>query len=365
MATERDTFGAKGMSRRLFMATATCAAAASMLSDAMAQTGLPSAPRILKFSDHEPLGGMRTRFLKDVLFPAIEKESNGRLKIEDHWDGEIAKAYDALGAVSKAEGTDMATVVPEYTAKEMPLHQIFKGFPTGPTGGRQLEFFEKVYADIPAFPAELEKNDIVQLFFGTGYPVAFFSTEPMSGLDGLEGGKWRSASFWHLDFLRNSGATPVRMHWGPEIYEALKAKTLDGLMVNVDSGYMLNVHDAAPHVLVSKDLWLGHVYILAINRRVWDGLAEEDRQAIRRAGQASYAALGQVMDESFNRQVEDLRKAGATVRVLDVEEAKRWEAAIRYRDIQSAWAKEQTGQGVVNAEATLAAVTSIMDDMAG
>lgn len=77
MATERDTFGANGMSRRLFMATATCAAAASMLSDAMAQTGLPSAPRILKFSDHEPLGGMRTRFLKDVLFPAIEKESNG------------------------------------------------------------------------------------------------------------------------------------------------------------------------------------------------------------------------------------------------------------------------------------------------
>ena len=261
------------MSRRMFLAsTAGAAASASLLPNAVAQvTG--ASPRILKYSDHEPLGGMRTRFLKDVVFPAIERESNGRLKIEDHWDGEVAAAYDALGAVSKSGAADIATVVPEYTAKELPLHQIFKSFPKGPTGGRQIEFFSRVYAEVPAFPAELERNNIVQLFFGTGYPVAFFSTTPLANLDELKGGKWRSASFWHLDFLKNAGATPVTMHWGPEIYAALKARTLDGLMVNVDSGYMLKVHEAAPSVLVSKDLWLGHVYLLAMNKEVWGGLA--------------------------------------------------------------------------------------------
>ncbi|WP_240775732.1 hypothetical protein [Nissabacter sp. SGAir0207] len=31
-----------------------------------------SATRTLIYSDHEPLGGMRTRFINDVLFPAIE-----------------------------------------------------------------------------------------------------------------------------------------------------------------------------------------------------------------------------------------------------------------------------------------------------
>ncbi len=30
------------------------------------------ATRILTYSDHESLGNMRTRFLNDVLFPAIE-----------------------------------------------------------------------------------------------------------------------------------------------------------------------------------------------------------------------------------------------------------------------------------------------------
>ncbi len=351
-----------GLTRRLFLAaTASTIASASLLSDAIAQ----GVPRTLRFSDHEPLGGMRTRFLKDVLFPAIERESNGRLKIEDHWNGEIAAAYDGLGAVSAGKTTDIATVVPEYTAKEMPLHQIFKSFPTGPSGGRQVDFFRRVDAEVPAFAAELEKNNIVQLFFATGYPVAFYSTEPLAALDGLKGGKWRSASFWHLDFLRNAGATPVTMHWGPEVYDALKAKTLDGLMVNVDSGYMLKVHEAAPNVLVSKDLWLGHVYIVAINKSVWDGLTQEDRDAIRRAGETSYASLGSVMDASFEAQLDELRKAGATVRVLDSEEPRRWAEATRYKDAQASWAKDQAGKGTSDAAKVIDQVAAIMNDMEG
>lgn len=362
MIENQMTTGENGISRRLFLATAAGAAMASLPSNASAQQA--ASPRVLTFSDHEPLGGMRTRFLKDVLFPAIERESNGRLKIEDHWNGEIAAAYDALGAVSTSKA-DMATVVPEYTAKELPLHQIFKSFPTGPAGSAQVDFFRRVYAEVPAFPAELEKNNIVPLFCGTGYPVAFFSTKPMAGLDGLKGGKWRSASFWHLDFLRNAGATPVTMHWGPEIYDALKAGTLDGLMVNVDSGYMLKVHEAAPNVLVSKDLWLGHLYMLTINKDVWNTLAQEDKDAIARAAETSYRALGPVMDRSFDAQLAELKTAGASVRILEAAEPVRFGTAAKYRDVQSAWAEEQKRSGTGNAGAVLAEVTAIMNDIMG
>jgi len=236
--------------------------------------------------------------------------------------------------------------VPEYTAKEMPLHQIFKSFPTGPSGARQVDFFLRVYADVPAFMAEIDKNNLVPLFFGTGYPVAFFSTAPMSRLEEIAGGKWRSASFWHLDFLRNAGATPVTMHWGPEIYDALKQKSLDGLMVNVDSGYMLKVHEAAPNVLVSRDLWLGHLYLLTMNKTVWNSLAQEDRDAIRRAAQTSYHSLGPVMDKSFDAQLDDLRKAGATVRILDRHEPQRFATLTKYREVQSAWVADQKTKGV-------------------
>lgn len=354
---------AEGISRRRFLACAAAAASASML-PAAASLALAETPRVLTFSDHEPLGGMRTRFLKDVVFPAIERESNGRLKIEDHWNGEIAKAYDALGAVTKGT-TDIGTVVPEYTAKELPLHQIFKSFIKGPAGGRQIDFFERVCAEVPSLPAELDRNNIVPIYFGTGYPVAFFRNAPMAGLADLKGGRWRSASFWHLDFLKNAGATPVTMHWGPEIPAALKAKELDGLMVNVDSGYMLKVHESAPHVLVSKDLWLGHLYLLTVNKDVWNSLEPQDRDAIGRAARKSYETLGGVMEKSFDTQLEDLRKAGASVRVLRTDEVQQFEAATRYRDVQAAWAAEQERQGVADAVATIAQVSSIMDDVTG
>lgn len=343
--------------RTLFKAIAALMSMTVVSGLAIAQT---ASPTVLRFSDHEPLGGMRTRFLKEVFFPAIEQESKGRLKVEDHWNGELAGPYEALGSVGKLPTVDMATVVPEYTAKELPLHQIFKSFPVGPTGDKQVQFFRRVYQEVSALNDELAKNDLVSLYFGTGYPVAFYSTTPIDDVKYVAGNKWRSASFWYLDFLRNAGATPVTMHWGPEVAAALKNKTLDGLMVNVDSGYMLKAHEMAPNVLVSKDLWLGHLYLVAMKKSVWEGLAAEDKDAIGRAAERSYRTLGRVMDESFNTQIDDLQKAGAKVRTLSLAEAQTWQTMTQYRQIQDAWTAKQQTQGVNNAAAVLQQVSTIL-----
>jgi len=362
MTTEiRNRHGLK-MSRRRFLTSAAGMAAISSSTPIFPSNALAQAPRILRFSDHEPLGGMRTRFLKDVVFPAIERESGGRLKIEDHWNGEIAHAYDALGAVTQG-ATDIGTVVPEYTAKQLPLHQIFKSFIRGPAGKLQIDFLSRVYKEVPAFTAELNRNNLVPIFFGTGYPVAFFRNKSMANLEELKGGKWRSASFWHLDYLKNAGAIPVTMHWGPEIPAALRAGNLDGPMVNVDSGYMLDVHESAPHVLVSKELWLGHVYLLTMNKDVWTSLAQEDRDAIVRAASKSYEGLGEVMDRGFDAQLAELRTAGSTVRILGSAEVLKFAAATRYKDVQAAWAMEQQKQGVSDATHAMEKVASILGDV--
>ena len=308
-----------------------------------------AAEKILRYSDHEPMGGMRTKFIKDVFFAAIERESKGRLKVDDQWDSKLSTGYDALRVVGDGKVADMATVVPEYMAKDLPLHQIFKSFPVGPTGQKQVAFFRRAYADIPQFPAELEKNNAVPLLLATGYPVAFFSTKPLKTLNDLEGHKWRSASFWHFDFLRNAGAIPVTMPWGEGVFNALQARTLDGLMVNVDSGYMLNVHETAREVLTSKDLWLGHLYIVAINRSTWNGLAQEDQDAIGRAADYAYKTLGRVMDSSYDAMLEDLRKAGARVRLLTPAELATWNRTTKYPQAQAKWVQEQEAKGVKDA----------------
>ncbi len=326
---------------------------------ASAQT--PATTTVLRYSDHEPLGGMRTRFLKDVFFAAIEKESNGRLTIDDRWDGKVSTGYDALRTTGEGKATDMAIVVPEYSAKELPLHQLFKGFPTGPSGGRQVAFFQRAYAQVPQLPAELEANNVVPVFLATGYPVAFFSTAPLPGLNALQGRSWRSASFWHQDFLRNTQAKPVSMPWGEGVFKAMRDKALDGLMVNVDSAVMLKVPEVAPHVLLSRDLWLGHLYVVAMNRATWNGLPQQDKEAIQRAATTAYAQLGRVMDESYTAMVADLKKSGLTLRELDSKELATWASATDSRRVQAAWAADQQAKGVKDAVPVLRQLTTLVD----
>ncbi|MFP8967740.1 TRAP transporter substrate-binding protein DctP [Pokkaliibacter sp. CJK22405] len=302
--------------------------------------GQAQATTVLTFSDHQPLDGMRTRFLDEVFFPAVERESEGRLKIERHWDGELAIAYDALPTLRSGK-TDLSVIVPEYKANDLPLHQIFKGFPVGPSGARQVDFFREVYREVPAFNQELASNNIREVFLATGYPSGFFGTRPLQSIGDIEGQKWRSASFWHLDFLKSAGAQPVKMHWGPEIFDALGNGALDGIFVNIDSAYNLKLNQAAPYALVSPRLWLGHLYIVGINEKVWETLPQEDQAAFQRAAETSYQQLGQVMDTSYTNMVKQLEAGGTKVRTLTDEEVAHWLKATDYQQHQQSWAKSE------------------------
>lgn len=327
----------------------------------LAMPTILSAETVLRYSDHQPLEGMRTRFLNDVFFPAIEAESDGRIRIEAHWDGEIAAPYDALGVVGAGEVTDIAMAVPEYTSEELPLHQLFKGFLTGPSGDDQVTFFRDAYDTAPELTAEWQDNNVVPIFLATGFPVAFYSREPMDSLDEIAGTTWRSASFWHLDFLTNAGAEAVRIPWGQQVYDAMAAGTLDGLMVNVDSGYDLKVYEIAPNVLVSKELWLGHLYPVVMNRDAWAALPAEDQQAIQRAADTAYAQLGAQMDRAFDAEIAKLTEAGATVRVLEPSEVAAFNQATRADEVQAAWAAAQETAGVTDAPLVLEKLRTVME----
>ena len=296
--------------------------------------------KTLIYSDHEPLGNMRTRFLNDVFFPAIEKESGGRIKISPHWNGELSISYENLNTVKNGTHAQISVVVPEYSMKELPLHQLFKSFPVGPSGQEQVNFFRRVYDEIPALTHELDAQNIHPIIIATGYPAAFFSLKPLASLQDIKGQNWRSASFWHKDFLANAGATPITIAWGQGVYDALDNGTLDGLIVNIDSGYDLKAHKAAPNILASKRLWLGHEYIIAMNKSVWDSLSYDDRKAIERAAESSYKVLGGIMDERFTWQLETLKADGADYRLLTDDEADFWEQTTGYEAIQDKYIAE-------------------------
>ena len=299
----------------------------------------------LVYSDHEPLGNMRTRFLNEVFFPAVEKESDSRVVIERYWNGELSTSYNALKTVKEGKTAQMTVAVPEYTPREFPLQLAFKSFPTGPSGQTQADFFRDVYARSLPLHEEFERQNVHPVLIATGFPAAFFSTAPLKKIRDLKGQTWRTASFWHRDFLRGAGANPVTIPWGPRVFEALADGSLDGLIVNEDSGYDINAHKAARYVAVSPKLWLGHAYPIVVNKDVWDSLSDENKQAFERAAQAAAGKLGELMDAALPELLQKLRNDGAEVRFLSDAEVEEWKRLTQYRTAQDSWIEEQRRSG--------------------
>ncbi|MCU6668625.1 TRAP transporter substrate-binding protein DctP [Enterobacteriaceae bacterium H4N4] len=330
---------------------------------ALVLPGVGNAQTTLRYTDHEPYGNMRTQIIKNTFFKAIERESRGSIKIDAHWNGEITSSYQALETLSQGERADIGIVVPEYTPDQLPRHQLFKSFPLGPDNGKaQVQFFHRVFRDYPQFAAELDNNNLVMLQFFLGYPAAFFTSKANVGPTQLAGTRWRTASFWHQSFLRNAGATTVTLPWNSKIVDALQEGQLDGLLVNLDSGDDIGAPRAAPYIQLSPALWLGHVYLLAMNKDAWNALSSQDQAAIQRAAASTEQALGAWLDTSLNHMARQLEQQGALVHFLSREELNQWRDATRYQQVQAKWVGEQERKGVTDAGSLVESVSSLLSD---
>ena len=307
----------------------------------------------LTYSDHEPLGNMRTTFLNEIFFPTIEKESKGRIHISCEWGGKISSSYEALKTVQEGKSAQMTVAVPEYYRNIFPLQQLFKSFPIGPIDQEQINFFSKIYQSIPELNNEFVNNNCYAVFMATGYPVAFYSKNELSNLKLIKGQKWRTASFWHKDFLINAEAVPVTMPWGEKVFEALNNNVIDGLIVNIDSGYDIGAHKVAKFIATSPKLWLGHVYPIVINRKIWNSLTEDDKSAFNRAAIKSYEKLGKYMELNLKKLIVTLKREGAKIRMLTDDEVKEWVKITQYEKIQDKWGIEQEKIGISNVQDTI------------
>ena len=84
-----------------------------------------------KYSDHDPPGGMRTDFLKKVWLPEVEKQTGGKLKVQDFWGGALMGSKEIYKGI--ADGvTNMGFVYPGHYPGQLVSFTIFKLFPRGP-----------------------------------------------------------------------------------------------------------------------------------------------------------------------------------------------------------------------------------------
>ena len=312
-------------------------------------TAVEAGPRILKYADHDPDAGPRGESLK-IWFKEIEKESDGRLKIEAYFGGVLGRAPEALKLVMDG-AVDITMILPDYFPKQFIANNIYKTFPQGPQKWENISWVYSEIFKLPYFKEEFDRAGVKVLWAGAALPIALASTYPVDSIDDLKGKKWRAASRWHLAYLENMGALPVSVPWA-DCYMALSTGTIDGLLADIDGIHMTKLDEAGPNIFTSPSIWYGSPFMHVINRKVWDSLSKEDQEAIDRASETIKTKhYGKLFAAEFDKINAAQKKMGVKVNFWSEADVAKWSDPAFQTKLRAQWIKEAEAAGLTDAEA--------------
>ncbi len=306
----------------------------------------------MKYSDHDPPGGMRTNFLKNVWLPEIEKQTGGKVKVQDFFGGALLGSKEIFKGIGDGI-TQAGFLYPGHYPGQLAPFTIFKLFPRGPAKFENMVWlYRKVYEEIPEFTAGLKKSNQKTLLFTAGLPGAFTGKNPLTSLGNVKGDRWRAGDKWALRFLKNAGAVPVSVPWG-DVYMALQTGTIDGCFTNYDGLHMMKFDEVAPNLLISKKLWYAMPFIHNVNLDFWNGLPKDVQEGILKASEIAEQKFAGVYDKAFDKVKAEQEAAGYKVTVMSQDDIVKWENADQLGALQQQWVKEAEAAGLKTASSVL------------
>jgi len=312
----------------------------------------------VKYSDHDPPGGMRTQFVKNVWFLEIGKQTAGQIKFQDFWGGALLSSKEILRGIGDGV-TNFGFVYPGHYPGELVSFTIFKVFPRGPSKFENMVWlYRKIYEEIPEFSAELKKVNQMTLMFTAGLPGAFTGKKALKRVEDIKGDKWRAGDKWALRFLKNAGAVPVSVPWD-DVYMALQTGTIQGCFTNYDGLHMKKFDEVAPNLLVSKELWFAMPFIHNVNLDFWKGLSKDVQEGILKACQITERMFTKTYDESFDKIMATQKAAGYKVTVMSKEDVMKWENAAELEKMQKEWVQEAVAAGLKTAPSVMEKMKSL------
>lgn len=334
--------------------------AATLLAAAIATAGTAQADTI-RYTDHDPLGGMRTQFVNDVWLKAIETRSSGEFEVRPFFGAALMGSKEALTGLGDGVA-DIGFVFPGHYPERLVAHTIFPLFPRGPAKYENMAwFYNQVYDRVPAFRAELAKAGVVPLFASAGLPGAFAAKYELGSLGDLEGYKWRAGGKWPLKYLETAGASPVSVPWG-DVYIALQTGTIDGVFTNYDGLALMKFDEVAPNLLISKQLWYAVPFLHLANKKFYDGLSDAQRSALDAASDEAEQAFSDVYEATYESIREAEIAAGAKVTELSDADVLKWENSEKLAELQAAWVEEAKASGLEDADEVMAQVREILNE---
>jgi TRAP-type mannitol/chloroaromatic compound transport system substrate-binding protein len=217
---------------------------------------------------------------------SITAVTGGRLKVQVFGAGELVKPFEVFNAVS-AGVADMYHSADYYWEKQSPAFNFFAAVPFGFTademaawinwGGGQ-ELWDELSGGFDIKPL-LANNSGVQM--------GGWFTKEVTGPESYVGLRYRMPGLGG-EVLRRLGAVVINLPPG-EIAAALKSGAIDASeWVGPWNDMALGLHKVSKYYYYPGFHEPGTAAALGINKKLWDGLSADDRNAITAAANAEY-----------------------------------------------------------------------------
>lgn len=295
---------------------------------ALAITSAPAfAAQTLKVADVHPDGYPTTAALANM-GKKIEKESNGRLKTTNFFNGVLGDEKQMLeqtqiGAIDifRVSLSIIATIVPETAVFNLPyvvrdeehMHKILDG----PLGKEIEDKINKSSANL-----------IVLGWMDAGNR-SLLTKNPVSKIEDLKGMKIRvQGNPVMIDTLNALGANAISMGMG-EVYTALQTGIIDGIENNPPTFTSQNYQSMAKHYGLTRHAIIPEPIVMS--KMKWDRLSKEDQTLLFKLGRAAQDEERVLWAEYTQKSLDIMKKDGVVTTEFPYEQLFQMTESVRQK----------------------------------
>lgn len=267
-----------------------------------------AAPTVVKIALTQPAGHPTTDLIRGQFKKTIEEKTNGRYRI-DVFDNYSFGNFEAVvqglqfGMLQFAQESpsnlsiydpklmlfDLPYLMPDYDAVNILLD--------GKVGESLSHSLEKIGI-----------KGMGWIALGTRF---YWMNKPFHNMAEAKGMKIRAtASKVHIAMTKAFGMNPTPMAWS-ETFTALQQGTVAGVDVDIHSAVSANLHEVAPHLVLSGHFYTPHLFMASA--KFMNSLPAEDRKIFEEAFEEFQKVQRTAIHEGEQQLIKKLRSEGVDV----------------------------------------------------
>jgi TRAP-type C4-dicarboxylate transport system substrate-binding protein len=285
----------------------------------------------LRIASGHPTANTYVNLMNSFFVPEVTKRVAARTKHKvefiEGYGGSIVKVADTLEGVQSGI-IDIGGYCFCFEPSNLPLHAFQIMLPFGTMSPvKSVTLARGVYDKVP-YMSKVFEDKYNQILLGliadNGYNLG--TNFEWKSVSDLKGRKLAGAGL-NLKWLEYAGAVPVQSSL-PDAYTSMKTGVYDGWIM-FPSGYVnFKLHEVGKYyteIGFGAITWHG----LTISKNRWARLPKDVQQILVEVGREYEKLTGTVNEENYPKQLEQLKKVGATVRQLPDTVRVEWASSLK------------------------------------